>query len=67
MKLTLLREPDAFGVGIPARDAAPVGAPHAAIFYLGAVLPGTGRVFTLIRRLSPPSSVPRPAIEGSPS
>ena len=47
MKLTLLREPDAFGVGIPARDAAPVGAPHAAILGLGTVLPGTRQVFTI--------------------
>jgi len=32
MKLTLLREPDAFGVGIPARDAAPIGAPQRRFF-----------------------------------
>ena len=45
MKLTLLREPDAFGVGIPAEDAAPSGAPLAAILGLGTVLPGTGQGF----------------------
>jgi hypothetical protein len=63
------------GVDIPARDAAPSGAPLAAILGLGTVLPGTDGAFSrlraaplhLPRRLSPPFAVPRPAIEGSPT
>src|SRR4051794_37309700 len=57
----------AAGLRDPQRGASPLGAPHAAFFGLGAVLPGAERVFTRSRRLSPPCSAPRPAIKGSPT
>src|SRR3954454_10958379 len=46
------------GVDIPAKDAAPSGAPLAAILGLGTVLPGAGQgaPSPLIGRLSPPLS-----------
>src|SRR6476661_6156762 len=78
MKLTLLREPDAFGVDIPTQsslrrlrrlicvDAAPVGAPLRRFWASEPYFRGLDRASSpMIRRLSPPSSVPRPAIEGS--
>jgi len=75
--------PDASGVDIPAQsslrrlrrlicvDAAPIGAPLAAILGLGSVLPGaeSGLLAPLIRRLPPPCfrTDQRPAIEGGPA
>jgi hypothetical protein len=59
----------AAGLRDPLDGASPLGAPRAAILGLGTVLPGTGQGAPepLIGRLSPPLSVPRPAIEGSPT